>query len=151
MGAGNWYPSVNRGERHNYELLYIDADAIYGTAEEDLEDDDRWINYATFQDDVLSCLPKSFAEVNIHRHHDQFILAENRMFECIIHDNQWSIAIALIVKESAPMFAENKLSELGKLVFDRMHDIYGDYTRVRSGPWMSGPYKSKAIVNATAS
>jgi len=143
MGAGNWYPSVNRGDRNNYELLYIDTEEIYVSEEALLSSEYQQISYDDFESNVLGCLPRSFTRVQKHTNNRQFILADNSMFECLVQDNQWAVAVAFIVKENAPAFAESKLHELGSLVFDRLHDIYGDYARVRNGPWMSGPYKEK--------
>jgi hypothetical protein len=146
MGRGNWYPNTHRGDRHNYELVYVDYESIYGENYWMGQSyDESTIRFEDFEESVLNMLPSSIVPADDWpRNRDDHLLAENGLFELVTCDNETSLGIALIVKEDAPGFAESRLSSCAKLIFDELKKVHGQYLRVRCSAWTSCSYEEAA-------
>ena len=136
MGTGNVIPLGCL----DYEMVYVDPgnDTNYEPSEYEF-----WLG--ELEQDVTRLLPESFQAVNAWKG-SNFVLAESKLLQIVRLDNQWSIAIAIIVPEPdgenqrIPL-ARRHMSLLAKRLFNALSDQYE--LRVRSGPWTSGLYQKR--------
>ena len=142
MGRGNWFPDTPQGNKNDYEMVYVDNEGIFGDVDVDDVDSEY---YRIFKSHIFISLPDSFAEVDKYVD-DHYILAENKLLQCLLRDNEWSQAVAFVIKENAPIeLAKKQLASTSRLVFTKLHDFYTIYVKIRCGPWTSGPYIKSVV------
>lgn len=134
MGTGNIIPLGCV----DYEMVYVDLGSY-----DDSDEYEFWLG--ELDQEVTKLLPESFQVVNAWKG-SNFVLAESKLLQIIRLDNQWSIAIAIIVPEPdgenqrIPL-ARRHMNVLAKRLFNALSDQYE--LRVRSGPWTSGLYQKR--------
>ena len=92
MGRGNWKPN-RQVEELGYRLFYIDQSDIYPDHDYDI------YYFQNFLIGALTHLPKSFNRIypdSQWRDNNQLV-AQNKLFDLLIADNEWSIAVCLAV------------------------------------------------------
>lgn len=133
MGRGNYLPNTDKP----YRMIYIEyPDSAYL---DDIEYDmGMW--YEDLKGNIRFLLPKSFNDpTDKHLDNDvSIIISENKLFKVCLADNEYSIAVIIIVNEDSPAFAEANIDK----VFDKLaYDLWEMYeVRTRCGAWTSGEY-----------
>lgn len=139
MGRGNFSPRTDKPFRMVYVTLNNDSD----------------FEYEGFKECLLSLLPPSFYDglTKIQDWHVSgfrtlkrptdwadcaFLLSANRLFDLGIADNEYSVAVFLVVRDDAPAFAASKLDAAADRLFDELNKYYR--LRVRADAWCSGEY-----------
>ena len=137
MGRGNWCPTNYESERGaNFYYVPTSGWGIENEGDEfdqdlyDMEHDDLICN-------IKGCLPKSFYPVkDTWRDRYEKLIFRNRLYEVVLTDNEWSIAVCFYVREDAPAFALGNITKQSEVFFKKLGENYD--LHYRNGAWMSG-------------
>lgn len=137
MGRGNYLPNTDKP----YRMVYIEHPVFEDDAEENDSLDNIWNDwYEDLKENIKSLLPKSFTDPTGRRwfNNDTIIISENKLFKVCLADNDYSVAVILMVNEDAPSFAGSKIDS----IFDKLvYNLWEFYeVRIRCGAWTSGEY-----------
>jgi len=130
MGRGNYLPNTDKP----YRMVYINyPDSIEC-------DIDMYMWYEDLKENIKSLLSKSFIASNNKKwdSNDNIIISENKLFKVCLADNDYNVAVILMVNEDAPSFAESNIDK----IFDKLaYDLWEMYeVRIRCSAWTSGEY-----------
>lgn len=130
MGRGNYLPNTDKP----YRMVYINyPDSIEC-------DIDMYMWYEDLKENIKSLLSKSFIASNNKKwdSNDNIIISENKLFKVCLADNDYSVAVILMVNEDAPSFTESNIDK----IFDKLaYDLWEMYeVRIRCSAWTSDEY-----------
>lgn len=137
MGRGNYLPNTDKP----YRMVYIDYPIFEDDAEEHDSLDNIWNGwYEDLKESIKYFLPKSFIDPTNKKwdSNDTIIISENKLFKVCLADNDYSIAVILMVNEDAPSFAEANIDKVFDKIAYGLWELYE--VRIRCGAWTSGDY-----------
>ena len=140
MGRGNWCPSQYESDR-GANFYYVPTSGWGYENEGDEFDQDLYdMEHEDLIQGIRNCLPKSFYSMRDFyvwkNGRDERVIFRNKLYEVVLADNEWSIAVCFYVREDAPAFALGNITKVSERFFKKLGESYDLY--FRDGAWMSG-------------
>lgn len=132
MGKGNWLPQGIGSNIADYGGFYVEYD----------EDDPFFVD--DLEANVVYGMQKLFPSFEkVHGwEHGGLIIAENKLAQVVLGDNEWSMAAYIVIPDTEyfpyPELGKRRLKDYLQGLREILLELYPDQVHYRTGPWTSG-------------